>query len=141
MHGELTSILTFNTNSKFYEEDYIYVGEYISQVTGYSYKDVISSLKGAIYQNPEKWEECFYKGWETSDEYLSGNVLRKLRIAKELNGRFKGYFNQNIKANEPYIHKSNVIMIPATIFFLYLYPLDFRTNPKLLCNVLFITLI
>lgn len=100
--------------------------EYISQVTGYSYKDVISSLKGAIYQNPEKWEECFYKGWETSDEYLSGNVLRKLRIAKELNVRFKGYFNQNIKALSkvcpPILSTDNVYItigspwVPSDIF-------------------------
>ena len=100
--------------------------EYISQVTGYSYKDVIKSLKGAIYQNPEKWEECFYKGWETSDEYLSGNVLRKLRIAKELNVRFKGYFDQNIKALSkicpPVLTSDNVYItigspwVPADIY-------------------------
>lgn len=100
--------------------------EYISQVTGYSYKDVICALKGAIFQNPEKWEECFYKGWETSDEYLSGNVLRKLRIAKELNVRFKGYFNQNIKALSkvcpPILSTDNVYVtigspwVPADIF-------------------------
>lgn len=74
--------------------------EYISQITGYSYKDVIYALRGAIYQNPEKWEECFYKGWETSDEYLSGNVLQKLKLVKELNVKYKGYFERNVKALE-----------------------------------------
>ena len=28
------------------------------------------------------------------------------------------------------MHRKNVIIIPAMIFFLYLYPLDFSTNPK-----------
>ncbi len=100
--------------------------EYISQVTGYSYKDVINSLKGAIYQNPEKWEECFYKGWETSDEYLSGNVLHKLRVANKENERFKGYFDQNVKAlkkvSPPILSSDNIYVtigspwVPADIF-------------------------
>ena len=29
------------------------------------------------------------------------------------------------------MHRKNVIIIPATIFFLYLYPFDFSTNPKI----------
>ena len=44
--------------------------EYISAITGEDYKTVISTLKGSIYQNPETWDECFYKGWETTEEYL-----------------------------------------------------------------------
>lgn len=50
--------------------------EYISSVTGKDCKTVIGALKGSIYHNPETWEECFYKGWETSEEYLSGNLMR-----------------------------------------------------------------
>ena len=51
--------------------------EYISSVTGTDYKTVISTLKGSIYQNPLTWNECFYQGWETAEEYLSGNLMRK----------------------------------------------------------------
>ena len=74
--------------------------EYISAITGEDYKTVISALKGSIYQNPETWNECFYKGWETSEEYLSGNLVRKWQIAKEANGKYKGYFSDNLKAIE-----------------------------------------
>lgn len=72
--------------------------EYISAICGMDYKSVILALKGSIYQNPQKWEECFYKGWETADEYLSGNLIRKWDIALEANRRFKGYFDDNIEA-------------------------------------------
>lgn len=74
--------------------------EYISSITAQSYKTVISALKGSIFQNPEKWDECFYKGWETSEEYLSGNLMRKLRIAVEANDKYNGYFKENVKAIE-----------------------------------------
>ena len=61
-------------------------------------KDVISELGGSIYQNPDRWEECFYKGWETADEYLSGRVLEKLKTAKEADKKYNGYFRNNVKA-------------------------------------------
>ena len=64
--------------------------EYMSAVTGEDYKTVISTLKGSIYQNPDTWEECFYKGWETAEEYLSGNLMRKWRAAKTANEASEG---------------------------------------------------
>lgn len=72
--------------------------EYISSITGYSLKEVIIELGGTIYQNPLYWEECFYKGYETADEYLSGNIYEKLRIAEEYNKKYKGYFKKNVDA-------------------------------------------
>lgn len=72
--------------------------EYISSITGYSLKEVIIELGGAIYQNPLYWENCFYKGYETADEYLSGNIYEKLKIAEEYNKKFKGYFKKNVDA-------------------------------------------
>ena len=74
--------------------------EYISSVTGEDYKTIIGALKGSIYQNPETWGECFYKGWETSEEYLSGNMMRKWNAAKEANKEYNGYFADNIRAIE-----------------------------------------
>lgn len=74
--------------------------EYISSITGAEYKEVISTLKGSIYQNPETWDECFYKGWETADEYLSGNLMRKWKAANIANEEYNGYFSDNIKAIE-----------------------------------------
>ncbi len=74
--------------------------EYISSITGEDYKTIIVALKGSIYQNPEIWGECFYKGWETSEEYLSGNLMRKWKAAKEADKEYNGYFADNIKAIE-----------------------------------------
>lgn len=74
--------------------------EYISSITGEDYKTVIGALKGSIYQNPETWDECFYKGWETSEEYLSGNMMRKWKAAKDANKEYNGYFADNIRAIE-----------------------------------------
>ncbi len=74
--------------------------EYISAITGAEYKTVITTLKGSIYQNPETWGECFYKGWEDADTYLSGSLRRKWQIANEANKKYKGYFQDNVDALE-----------------------------------------
>ena len=72
--------------------------EYISSITGEDYKTVICTLKGSIYQNPQKWKECFYKGWETAEEYLSGDVADKLETAIKADKEYNGYFRDNITA-------------------------------------------
>ncbi len=74
--------------------------EYMSSITGLTYKEVINALRGAIYQNPQSWDECFYQGWETADEYLSGNLIQKWRAAKEADEKYNGYFAENLKAIE-----------------------------------------
>lgn len=72
--------------------------EYISAVTGADMKTVICTLKGSIYQDSESWNECFYKGWQTADEYLSGNLKIKLRSAQKANEKYNGYFEENVRA-------------------------------------------
>lgn len=74
--------------------------EFIASVTGNDYKTVIYALKGSIYQNPLTWNECFYQGWETADEYLSGNLMQKWKTAKKANRKYNGYFKDNVKAIE-----------------------------------------
>ena len=74
--------------------------EYIASITGEDYKTVITTLKGSIYQNPDTWGECFYKGWETADEYLSGNLMRKWKSAEKANKEYNGYFRDNLRAIE-----------------------------------------
>ncbi|MBR4759939.1 MAG: DEAD/DEAH box helicase family protein [Lachnospiraceae bacterium] len=74
--------------------------EFIASITGADYKTVINTLAGVIYQNPETWGECFYKGWETADEYLSGNLVRKWKAADEANKLYHGYFARNLEALE-----------------------------------------
>lgn len=71
---------------------------YISSVTNEPYKEVIRALRGSIYCNPETWEGCYYKGWETSEEYLSGNLIRKLNAAERANTVYRGAFDANIQA-------------------------------------------
>lgn len=74
--------------------------EYIAEITHESCKNVIEALQGAIYQNPDAWNECFYKGWETAEQYLSGRVRQKLKRARAANKKYKGYFEKNVKALE-----------------------------------------
>ena len=77
--------------------------EYIAASTGMSINDVISSLSDFINQNPETWNECFYKGWELKEDYLSGSLSQKLRVAKEANKKYKGYLKRNVKELESHI--------------------------------------
>ncbi|MBQ8540864.1 MAG: DEAD/DEAH box helicase family protein [Clostridia bacterium] len=74
--------------------------EYIACITNESCKAVINALRGSIYQNPDSWDECFYKGWETAEEYLSGRVRHKLKRARRANEKYRGYFEKNVKALE-----------------------------------------
>ena len=53
---------------------------YISKITGVDPDSVIAQLGNAIYQNPERWNDDPYEGWETADEYLSGNLIAKWRV-------------------------------------------------------------
>ena len=115
--------------------------EYISSVTGADYKTVICALKGSIYQNPDTWGECFYKGWETAEEYLSGNLMRKLNTAREAYKEYYGWFSENIKAIEkvlpPAVAAEDIYItlgspwVPADIiddFILHLFGSPFRHN-------------
>jgi N12 class adenine-specific DNA methylase len=49
--------------------------ERMAELTNQSVKDVQSSLVGQVFKNPQG-------GWETADEYLSGNVRAKLKDAQ-----------------------------------------------------------
>lgn len=51
--------------------------EYMMNLTGKSASDIVSELRGVIFQDPVK------KEWQTADEYLSGNVREKLRQAED----------------------------------------------------------
>ncbi|MBR1735502.1 MAG: helicase SNF2, partial [Firmicutes bacterium] len=51
--------------------------EYMSKLCSKPTEEIIEDLKGVIFENPET---CRY---ETADEYLSGNVRKKLEIARD----------------------------------------------------------
>ena len=72
--------------------------EYISYITGQEIREVVQALGNRIYQDPEQWGECFYRGWQTGEEYLSGNLRSKWAIAMEANSRYGGYFAGNVRA-------------------------------------------
>ena len=72
--------------------------EYIAEITGKTVREVVSELQGAIFQNPEKFHGGLTEGWETADEYLSGNLGEKLRVAIDYNHTYPGYFNGNVAA-------------------------------------------
>ena len=74
--------------------------EYISRVSDSTYNEIVESLRGSIYQNPETWDECYEKGWETAEEYLSGNLYRKLKKAKYAYSVYGEFFADNVKAIE-----------------------------------------
>ena len=83
--------------------------QFISKITNRKMKDVILELKGIIYQNPQKWNYTFYEGYETADEYLSGNLMAKLLVAKSTNKEYKGYFKNNINALSKLISEKAVV--------------------------------
>lgn len=77
---------------------------YIEQLTGLDYDTIITDLKGAIYKNPvfetfNSNEDIKYNGWETADEYISGNVKQKLRIAK-MASKDNPIYESNVQALE-----------------------------------------
>lgn len=74
----------------------------IENLCNKNYDEVIAELQGKIYRNPEvvfHEESSKYDGWETAEQYLSGNVKSKLLLAKEV-GKDNGEFLQNITALE-----------------------------------------
>ena len=59
---------------------------------------IIEDLKGVIFKNPEAGSNP-YAGWETADEYLSGNVRKKLAAARAAAERDSA-FADNVAALE-----------------------------------------
>ena len=49
---------------------------YMAELTGKEQEELITDLSGVIFHNPET------EKWENADEYLSGNVRKKLELAK-----------------------------------------------------------
>ena len=56
--------------------------DYMERISNKNYDTLIEELKGKIYRNPLIEDSRIQKGWETSEEYLSGDVVEKLAIAE-----------------------------------------------------------
>lgn len=64
-------------------------------------KQLIAELKGLIFADPEEYHaDNPYEGWKTADEYLSGNVRHKLRVAKTYAMQNGELFAGNVHALE-----------------------------------------
>ena len=70
---------------------------YMAKITNKAPEDIIKELKGSIFLNPAKFDGNILQGWETKDEYLSGNLLEKWGVAKEA-AKKDPRFNENLEA-------------------------------------------
>lgn len=74
--------------------------EYMGSLCDQTPETIISELEGIIFQDPQLAEpDDPLTGWITASEYLSGNVRRKLAIARLEHGE-KGKYERNIEALE-----------------------------------------
>lgn len=72
----------------------------IKDVYNKPFTEIIKELKGDIYLNPTKFNENNLEiGWEPQDEYLSGDVKEKLKIAK-VYAQTNDIFHENVQALE-----------------------------------------
>ena len=80
--------------------------QYICEVSGQTLDQCLEGLKTAVYQNPDTWGEDPFAGWETAEEYLSGNLKKKWNTAQAATLKYGGYFDRNVEALEKIIPPS-----------------------------------
>lgn len=74
---------------------------FMQSLYNHSIEEIILDLKEQIFLNPEKYDENnIITGWETKDEYLSGNVRQKLKTAKIYEKLNPELFSTNVIALE-----------------------------------------
>ncbi len=67
--------------------------EYMCNLTGKTEQELVKDLEGSIYKDPMQ------ENYVTADEYLSGNVREKLKIAQEF-AKNDSKYEMNVKALE-----------------------------------------
>ena len=70
---------------------------YMSHLYEKSEDEIIAELGDRIYLNPQKYYGNPYEGWETAEEYLSGEVVDKLNYAR-LKAQDNEIFSRNVEA-------------------------------------------
>ena len=70
---------------------------YICDICQKDKYEVLQELRGAIFQNPSTWNEQIDQGWESKEEYLSGNLRKKLVEAEKADKDYPGVFTDNIE--------------------------------------------
>lgn len=91
--------------------------EYIAASAGMEINDCLTSLSDRIIQDPELWNECYYKGWVLLSDYLAGNISMKLMIARKANEKYLGFFSRNVKLLEGFassIGKNDIFVTLGT---------------------------
>ncbi len=71
---------------------------YMSELTGKTEEELADELRGVIFRVPAPLNENGGPVYQTSDEYLSGNVREKLRIAQRAAASSPENFNYNVEA-------------------------------------------
>lgn len=71
--------------------------DYMSSLTGFDKEKILSDLHGVIYKIPNATEPDSEDVYITADEYLSGNIRNKLRIA-ELSAKLDPQYEQHVEA-------------------------------------------
>lgn len=71
--------------------------DYMSSLTGFDKTKILSDLHGVIYKIPNAAEPDNDDVYVTADEYLSGNIRNKLRIA-ELSAKLDPQYEQHVEA-------------------------------------------
>ena len=71
---------------------------YMSELTGKTEEELADELRGVIFRVPAPLNENGGPVYQTSDEYLSGNVREKLRIAQRAAASSPETFNYNVEA-------------------------------------------
>ncbi|WP_346690379.1 LPD5 domain-containing protein [uncultured Cloacibacillus sp.] len=74
---------------------------YMSALCGKSEEEIVKELDGVIYKNPEKTLRNGGKAvYDTADEYLSGDILQKIRFAELAEKNSPGEYTENVTALE-----------------------------------------
>ena len=72
---------------------------YMAELTGKDTDTILADLQGIIFKDPLSNPEDILTGWQTADEYLSGNVRKKLHEAQAAAAKDHRY-DVNVKALE-----------------------------------------
>ena len=72
---------------------------YMQQLTGFTAEKIMEDLKGVVFENPMKMDDNGNPRLEAADEYLSGNIRKKLEFMKE-NYADDSRYSHNIEALE-----------------------------------------
>ena len=73
---------------------------YIEELTGKDYDTVVSELGNAVFRDPEMADENDkYSGFLSAEEYLSGQVVSKLDLARSVAAEHPEY-RKNVDALE-----------------------------------------